>query len=117
MTFLPDGSLVFSAAANDSRPALYRVSRAGDIQPFDNAETRYPAASPDGQWLAYSQLDGSVYHLWLRDLRDGATHRITSAQCNSISPAWQADSKTLIYASDCGRALWFTALYRQRVIP
>jgi hypothetical protein len=117
MTFLPDGSLVFSAAENDRRPALYRVSRTGDIQPFDNAETRYPAASPDGRWLAYSQLDGGVYHLWLRDLRDGATHPLTSALCNSISPTWQADSKTLVYASDCGRALWFTALYRQRVIP
>ena len=117
MTFLPDGSLVFSAAENDRRPALYRVSRTGDIQPFDNAETRYPAASPDGRWLAYSQLDAGVYHLWLRDLRDGAKHRITSAQCNNISPAWQADSKTLVYASDCGRALWFTALYRQRVMP
>jgi hypothetical protein len=117
MTFLPDGSLVFSAAENDRRPALYRVSRTGDIQPFDNAEIRYPAASPDGRWLAYSKLDGGVYHLWLRDMRDGTTHPLTSAQCNSISPAWQADSKTLIYASDCGRALWFTALYRQRVIP
>lgn len=117
MTFLPDGSLVFSAAENDRHPALFRVSRTGDIQPFDNAETRYPAASPDGRWLAYSELDDGAYHLWLRDLRDGATRPLTSAQCNSISPAWQTDSKTLVYASDCGRALWFTALYRQQVIP
>jgi Tol biopolymer transport system component len=116
-TFLPDGSLVFSAAENDRRPALYRVSRNGNLQKLDSSESRYPAASPDGRWLAYSQLDGGVYHLWLRDLGDGTTRRITSAQCNSISPAWQADSKTLVYASDCGRALWFTALYRQRVIP
>jgi hypothetical protein len=117
MTFLPDGSLIFSATENDGHPALYRVSRKGEIQKFDSAEIRYPSASPDGSWLAYSQLDGGVYHLWLRDLRDGTTHQITSAQCNSISPAWQADSKTLVYASDCGRALWFTALYRQRVVP
>jgi hypothetical protein len=117
MTFLPDGSLIFSAAENDRHPALYRVSRAGDVQPFDSADTRYPAASPDGRWLAYSKLDSGVYRLWLRDLRDGTALQLTSAQCNSISPAWQADSKTLIYASDCGRALWFTALYRQRVIP
>lgn len=117
MTFLPDGLLVFAGAENDRHPALYRVSRIGDIEPFDNAETRYPAVSPDGRWLAYSKLDGGVYHLWLRDLRDGSTHPLTSAQCNSISPAWQTDSKTLVYASDCGRALWFTALYRQRVVP
>jgi Tol biopolymer transport system component len=28
-----------------------------------------------------------------------------------ISPAWSPDSKTLVYASDCERALWFTALH------
>lgn len=117
MTFLPDGSLIFSATENDRRPALYRASRDGDIQGFDSAETRYPSASPDGHWLAYSQLEHGVYHLWLRDLRNGATRPLTRAQCNSVSPAWQADSKTLLYASDCGRALWFTALYRRQVVP
>ncbi len=117
MTFLPDGSLIFSASRNNRPPALYRVSRNGVIDLFDGADTRYPAASPDGRWLAYSRLDQGVYLLWIRDLRDGTTRRLTNAQCNNVSPAWQADSKTLIYASDCGRALWFTALYRKRAIP
>ena len=117
MTFLPDGSLIFSASRNNRPPALYRVSRNGVIDLFDGANTRYPAASPDGRWLAYSRLDQGVYLLWIRDLRDGTTRRLTNAQCNNVSPAWQADSKTLIYASDCGRALWFTALYRKRAIP
>jgi hypothetical protein len=116
MTFLPDGSLIFSASQNNQAPALYLVSRNGVIDPFDGADTRYPAVSPDGQWLAYSRLDHGVYLLWVRNIRDGTTRQITNAQCNNVSPAWQADSKTLIYASDCGRALWFTALYRKRVI-
>lgn len=117
MTFLPNGSVILAASKSDGHPALYRVSRDGHIESFDTADTRYPAASPDGRWLAYSKLEDGVYHLWLRDLREGTARPLTSAQCNSVSPAWQADSKTLIYASDCGRALWFTALYRQRVIP
>jgi hypothetical protein len=117
MTFLPDGSLIFSASRNNRAPALYRVSRKGVVDLFDGDDTRYPAASPDGRWLAYSRLDQGVYLLWVRDLRDGTTRQLTSAQCNNVSPAWEADSKTLIYASDCGRALWFTALYRKRAIP
>jgi hypothetical protein len=27
------------------------------------------------------------------------------------------DSKTLLYSTDCGRSLWFTAIARRRVIP
>jgi hypothetical protein len=117
MTFLPDGSLMFSASRNNQAPALYRVSRDGVIGAFDDANSRYPAASPDGQWLAYSELHEGVYLLWVRNLRDNTARQLTNAQCNNVSPAWQADSKTLIYASDCGRALGFTALYRKRVIP
>jgi Tol biopolymer transport system component len=80
-------------------------------------EARYPAVSPDGRWLAYSHLEGSSWHLWLRDLNEGQTRRLSDADCNNIQPAWEADSKTVVYASDCGRGLWFTQLVRRRVIP
>ncbi len=52
MTFLPDASLLFSASRNNQAPALYRVSRNGVIDLFDGDDTRYPAVSPDGRWLA-----------------------------------------------------------------
>jgi Tol biopolymer transport system component len=78
---------------------------------------RYPAVSPDGRWLAYAQMRGGSWNLWLRDLASGATRRITDADCNTTEPAWAADSKTLVYASDCGRALSFSALSRRRVVP
>jgi len=35
--------------------------------------------------------------------------QVTVGDCNSISPAWSADSKTLVYATDCGRGLGLTA--------
>ncbi len=117
MTFLPDGSLIFAAAPVGGESRLYAVNLRGEITTVDKSTARYPAASPDGRWLAYSQLEHGVWNLWLRNLQSGDTRRLTNAECNDLSPTWEADSHTLIYASDCGRALWFTALYRKRVIP
>ncbi len=117
MTFVPGGLLIVAASAEGAPSALFLTDGGGHARLFDGAETRYPAASPDGRRLAYSQLDHGVWNLWLRDLHDGTTHRLTNANCNDLAPAWESDSETLIYASDCGRALWFTALNRRKVAP
>ena len=116
MSFLPNGSLVVSAESNRGRPGLFLVDQTGAINSLGSEEARYPAVSPDGHWLAFSRLQSGNWHLWLRDLHDGRTSRLTHADCNNIEPTWASDSKTLVYASDCGRALWFTALCR-RPIP
>jgi hypothetical protein len=115
MTFLPNGSLIFSADLNGRRPGLFLVDHTGSISPLDSEETRYPAVSPDGHWLAFGKLQGGNWNLWLRDLRNGQISRLTHADCNNVEPTWDSDSKTLVYASDCGRALWFTALCRRRI--
>lgn len=117
MSFLPDDGLVFSATSGNGRPGLFLVNVAGNVSPFLTEETRYPAVSPDGRWLAYSRLQGGNWHLWIRKMDTGETRRITDADCNNVEPAWEADSRTLVYASDCGRQLWFTALCRRRVLP
>ena len=116
MSFLPGGELVFSAAS-DGRPGLFATQKAGGVQPLGAGEARYPAVSPDGRWLAYSQLDGGNWNLWLRDLTSGGEQRLTHAECNSMQPAWAVDSKTLVYASDCGRAMWFAEICKRRVVP
>jgi hypothetical protein len=116
MSFLPGGELIFSADASSGRPGLFIADRAGGIRPLDMGETRYPSVSPNGSWLAYSQLQRGTWNLWLRNLRNGQTRRLTNAGCNNTEPAWTADSQTLIYASDCGRALWFSALCKRRIL-
>lgn len=117
MTFLPDGSLIFAAEQDNDPSSLYLAKSANEIQNLHIPGARYPAASPDGRWLAYSQLDRGVWNLWLKDMRTGTVRSITDSACNNISPAWSPDSKTLIYASDCERALWLTALHRLQVVP
>ena len=72
---------------------------------------------PMARWLAYSHLQHGVWNLWLRDQRTAETRRIADMPCNQIQPAWEDDSKTLLYGTDCGRSLWFTAVARRRVIP
>ena len=115
MSFVPNGSLIFSAESNRGRPGLFVVYQAGAISSLGSEEARYPAVSPDGHWLAFSRLQSGNWHLWLRDLHNGRTSRLTHADCNNVAPTWASDSKTLVYASDCGRALWFTALCRRRI--
>jgi Tol biopolymer transport system component len=49
------------------------------------------------------------------DLRTRGEERLTDADCNSIAPAWTDDSAALVYASDCGRNIGNTALFRRAV--
>jgi Glycosyltransferase family 87/WD40-like Beta Propeller Repeat len=116
MAFLPKGGLIFSASSGEG-PRLLMVDETGKTEAFDLENARYPAISPDGHWLAYSHLEGGNWRLWLRNLDDGHVHGLTDAACNNIQPSWTSDSKSLIYASDCGRALWFTALCKRPVLP
>ncbi len=114
MSFLPNGELVFSGAS-EGPPGLFTTDQAGKIQSLGMTDARYPSVSPDGRWLAYSELDGGNWNLRLRDMKNGQTHKFTQAACNSIEPSWSSDSQSLIYASDCGRGLCLTALCRRRI--
>jgi Tol biopolymer transport system component len=93
------------------------VDLAGNIRPLESGEARYPSVSPDGLWLAYSRQGRGIWNLWLTDLQTNETHRFTNEECNDIAPNWGGDSRTLVFASDCGRALGFTALRHRQVRP
>jgi Tol biopolymer transport system component len=67
--------------------------------------------------MAYSHFEQGAWNLWIRDQRTGVTRRIADEPCNQIQPSWESDSKTLLYSTDCGRSLWFTAVARRIVIP
>ena len=117
MSFSPDGSIAFAAAEQHQASHLFLIKDKGRIQQVIAEEARYPSMSPDGQWLAYSRRSGGVWNLWLRRMNSVDDRRIIHANCNDVSPSWEADSRTLLFASDCGCAFGLTALYRQRVLP
>jgi len=116
-SFLSARECAFSAVEHGRPPQIYLSDAAHTNAPLTLGESRYPALSPDGRWMAYSHLDQGGWNLWLRDEQTGTTRRIADVPCNQIQSAWKGDSKTLPYSTDRGRSLWFTAVSRRKVIP
>lgn len=116
-SFLTGKDYAFSAVERGRPPEIYLNDATHANASLALGESRYPALSPDGRWMAYSRFDHGVWNLWLRDETTAATRRIADVPCNQIQPAWEDDSKTLLYSTDCGRSLWFTAVSRRKVIP
>jgi Tol biopolymer transport system component len=115
----PDGqSIFFELVAN----------RASTMMQFDPATRKAtPRAipvpqnfmasvvSPDGRWLVYESAQDGPMQLWLRELSSGKESRLTGGNCNNSSPAWELDSRSILFASDCGRAFGLPALYRAKL--
>ncbi|AXC13027.1 putative conserved integral membrane protein [Acidisarcina polymorpha] len=116
-SFLSEKEYAFSAVENGGPPQIYVTDGEHSNALLSLGESRYPALSPDGRWMAYSHLEHGVWNLWIRDESSGAIRRVVDVPCNQIQSSWESDSKTLIYGTDCGRSLWFTAVARRRVIP
>ena len=118
--FLPDRRLIFSSKRS-GHFALYIAGQSpkSEIEELTmpNCPARYPAISPDGRWMAFSCEEGGAEQLHVTDLEGNHELQLTSADCNSTSPAWTADSKRLIYTTDCGRGLGLTALAQVTVFP
>jgi len=113
-SFSADDRVVFSSR-RAGRFRLFEVDSASTtvqemIAPTCSA--RYPAISPDDGWIAFSCQQGGTWQVHVLNRLTGKQMQLTSSDCNSISPAWTFDSKELIYATDCGRGLGFTALAR-----
>lgn len=117
--FDPRNEIIFSARRRGRPPALFRTKPepAYLAQESAPAPRRFPAVSPDGRWLAFSQREGGHWELWVQDRQTRAERRLTYSDCNSTAPAWYPDSKTLVYASDCARGYGLTALCRIAAVP
>ncbi|HZL17340.1 MAG TPA: hypothetical protein VFG23_06315 [Polyangia bacterium] len=113
---LVPGVRLIVAARRSGRPRLFTLDAASDrlvpLPATADRPARFPAVSPDGRWLAYAEEEGGGWQLTLLELATGLRRRLMDADCNAVTPIWQSDSQTLVYASDCGRGVGQTALYR-----
>jgi hypothetical protein len=75
----------------------------------------HSAVSPDGKWVAFERTQDGPARIWLREVASGKERELTGGNCNSFAPAWELDSGSFIFASDCGRGFGLPALYRARV--
>jgi len=111
------GDLV-AAVGKMSHPRLLLIRRAtGAVEPLRGYvnPARYPAISPDGKRLAFSQREYGFWHLMVRNLSTGSEQKLTHAECNATTPSWQ-NVKTLLYATDCGRGVGLSVVARM-VLP
>ena len=117
VAFFATDRIIFSARRS-GQPALFTTGPylRGVSPEMPLKPRRFPAASPDGRWLAFSQLELSNWQVWIQDLHTHAERRLTDSDCNSVAPAWYPDSKTLVYATDCGRGFGLTALCRLQAV-
>jgi len=117
--FFPDAELIFSSSRRE-RYRLYSVDpQSGNVVELTSVtcSARYPAPSPDGHWIAFSCEHGGVWQLTVMNRATAEQRQLTNSECNSTTPAWLPDSRSLIYATDCGRALGITALSKLGVVP
>jgi len=114
VNWFPDGEkLVFSMGLLGSSQIFAASPEAAAIQlTRDSGDHTEPAISPDGNWLAYTVERDGTKQIWVRSLRSGSQSPVTQGSCNSYSPAWTIDSRSLIFASDCERGQGLGALYR-----
>ena len=113
----PNSSIIVAATKNRGESRLYTVRGVDQLELIPVGEARYPAISPDGGWLAFSTFQSGYWNLSLRNFSSGEVRRLTTVGCNQTQPAWLPDSKTLLYSSDCGRAVGFTAICKRRFLP
>jgi Tol biopolymer transport system component len=108
VAWFPDGThLVFSAKGviYDSRDMQRLIANV-------SGELNEPAVSPNGQSFTFTATRHGIRHVWIEDITTKTAREITGGACNSYAPAWERNSDSLIFASDCGRGLGLPRLYR-----
>jgi hypothetical protein len=114
----PDGPVSFEFVAKGRSTFLQFDSRNRTATPSSLSENiRVPdsVVSPDGRWAARESVHSGLHQVLLKNLATGAERLLTPSHCDSRSPAWELDSKALIFASDCGKGIGLSVLYRAEV--
>jgi Tol biopolymer transport system component len=74
---------------------------------------RRPRLSPDTRWVAYQawQSSSRSWDVLALERAGGRVVVVASGPSNEVEPSWSPDGASLVFASDRGRGLGFTALY------
>jgi hypothetical protein len=117
VAWFPSGAkMVYSAGLSGSSQIFATLSaRENEQLTRDTGDHTEPAVSSDGTWLAYTLARGGTRQVWIQNLLTRKGTAITEGACNSFSPAWEPDSRALIFACDCQRGIGLPALYRAKL--
>jgi hypothetical protein len=113
------GTAILFELVEDGRSSMMEFDPAtGKATPLEMpvpADLPDAVTSPDGKWVAFTAMNNGPMQVWVRELSSGQERQLTRGNCNSSSPAWELDSKGIVFASDCGRAFGLPSLYRARL--
>jgi glycosyl transferase family 87/WD40 repeat protein len=114
----PDGPIQFELVAHgSSRSMLLDLStkKVTPAPPSAKSDAALSCVSPNGKWIVFTSNSKGSQQIFLRRANPGSPLQLTGGNCNSSSPAWELDSKAIVFASDCGRGIGLPALYRAKL--
>ena len=117
VAWFPDSARTVYSAGPSGSSQIFATVSAGAWEQLtrDAGDHTEPAISPDGNWLAFTLARGGTRQIWIQNLKTGKAAAVTEGACNSFSPAWEPDSRALVFACDCQRGIGLPALFRARL--
>lgn len=104
-----DGRLAYAEWSYDPAARRYSPPRIAVVDPRDghkgyispeHSESWRPAFSPDGKWIAYISRSGSSrYDVFLHDLAEGSSRKLTDTPWDEWDPAFTPDGTRLLYSA------------------
>jgi hypothetical protein len=118
-SFTPDGRSIVFADGHPGQRRIHVAALTGGVsQPLTQMGDCFePAVAPDGSSVAFSCIGGGGTQVWVLDLKTGTRRQITRGACNNTYPAWDTDSRSLVFATDCNRGVELPALFRATIGP
>ena len=100
VTWLPDGSkLIFTADSDTEGSTIWVTSIFGGIPRKLRSHSQWPAASPDGRWIAF--ITGQDHEIWVMGADGQNPHRILMDEgANYSGVAWSPTGLRLVYIAE-----------------
>jgi serine/threonine-protein kinase len=100
------GALAYNPAVSEGR-SLVLVDRAGNSQLLLEKRGFWsPRFSPDGNRIAFGQMDESEEDVWIHDVSAGTTSRLTFDGQMNNDPVWSPDGNSFAFSSHDDKDLY-----------
>lgn len=113
----PEGPIQFELVSHgSSQVCSVQIPVTTELQCHSGGKAIQNAAiSPDGNWIVAVRQSEGTKQIWMSPAAESRFVKLTGGNCNSFAPAWEWDSKAIVFASDCGRGIGLPALYRATI--
>jgi hypothetical protein len=114
-SFVPgDRAIVFSVARPQGSEIHIFDLDTNRRQPIYSASglIARPSVSRDKTHVLFASTATGPWQIWIADFGTGHAARLTGGNCNNSTPAWGDTPDQVLFASDCGRGLGLSAVYR-----